>query len=146
MSNRRGARSGEAQGEFRVAFGRDPKKIVRAVTLFPEIFDAQRDPNLYDIIAAIHVASKIKDDDQATQLYSDYLDYKSYDTLRDIIKTANARPAKPPKPAPTCERCERVKAMYDLALTGGYVADRPAATQSKILEALRAALYGEVTP
>ena len=137
--------------EFRVKFGRNPAHIRQAVRRFPLLFNPDLSPDLFDILAALKLHVE-KDDDIAADLYNNiYSKYRSYEMLCVVIRKRaadekDARPAKPPKPAPTCERCERVKAMYDLALTGGYVADRPAATKSKILEALRAALNGEVTP
>ena len=79
----------DAMNEFRAAFGRNPKHIIKAVERFPNIFHADNHPDLFDILAAI-LLSKVKDDIEAEKMYSDFGKNKDYDLLKDCIKEYSA--------------------------------------------------------
>ena len=94
--------------EFRVAFGRNPAHIKKAVERFPQYWDPDNDADLFTLLATIHL-SKIADDNHALALYEQWVDDVNldYDALKRMVKEHNAKPAKP-KTAQPCERCERV--------------------------------------
>ena len=75
----------DAMNEFRAAFGRNPKHIIKAVERFPNIFHADNHPDLFDILATI-LLSKVKYDIDAVKMYADFCDNKDYDLLKDCIK------------------------------------------------------------
>ena len=85
----------EALAEFRVKFGRNPKHIGIALERHPEVFDPVADPPLFDILAALHLAAKVKDEHVDMGLWMDYLDNKSFDDLRENAKALNTKPRKP---------------------------------------------------
>jgi hypothetical protein len=75
----------DKRDEFKTAFGRSPKDIVKAVHRFPEVFLIENDPDLFSILGAIAL-SKVKDDDTADELWRKFQDNKSFEDLRDAIK------------------------------------------------------------
>ena len=85
----------EDRAEFKTAFGRNPKDILKAVARFPEAFLIENDPDLWDILAAIHL-SRVKSDDDATELWIHYKDEKSFDDLREAVKELCAPRARKP--------------------------------------------------
>ena len=101
----------DAMNEFRAAFGRNPKHIIKAVERFPNIFHADNHPDLFDILATI-LLSKVKDDIEAEQMYDGYCKNKDYDFLKDVVKeyaAENRAPRAKRKDADKCERCAEVK-------------------------------------
>jgi hypothetical protein len=75
----------DEKNEFKSAFGRSPKDILKALERFPEVFLIENDPDLFEILGAIAL-SKVKDDDTADDLWRKFLDNKSFEDLRDAIK------------------------------------------------------------
>jgi hypothetical protein len=75
----------DEKNEFKTAFGRSPKDILKALERFPEVFLIENDPDLFEILAAIAL-SKVKDDDTADGLWRKFQDSKSFEDLRDAIK------------------------------------------------------------
>ena len=75
----------EWHDEFKVYFGRNPKHIVKAMERFPEIFDPSKEPDLWDILAAIHL-SRVKEDEIAAQLFGEYKSEMDFDALREKVK------------------------------------------------------------
>ncbi|OGC90210.1 MAG: hypothetical protein A2W25_15510 [candidate division Zixibacteria bacterium RBG_16_53_22] len=77
----------EATKEFRVAFGRDPKQIIRAVERFPSTFSPDTSPDLFAILAAIHL-SRVESDEDAAILFDTFKMHKDYDRLKMAVKAS----------------------------------------------------------
>ncbi len=111
----------EALKEFRVAFGRNPKHIIQAVERFPEIFDPDANPDLWDILAAIHL-SKVKDDIQARSFWDLYQRSHSYDKMKEAVKAANGDK---PRKDPLAERIGRHIFNHDIDKAHELICDEP---------------------
>ena len=103
----------DAMNEFRAAFGRNPKHIIKAVERFPNIFHADNHPDLFDILAAI-LLSKVKDDIEAEKMYSDFGKNQDYDLLKACIKEYAAdnrapRAKRKADAAKSCAKCAEVQ-------------------------------------
>lgn len=134
--------------EFRVAFGRNPAHIKKAVERFPAYWDSDSGADLFTLLATIHL-SKIKDDDQALEIYERWVNDVNldYDSLKAMVKSAH--PAKP-KAAATCERCATVNELgatwYDEANNVATISSERRSVLTQCANQLRRALDEAVTP
>ena len=77
----------EATKEFRAAFGRNPKQIIKAVERFPSTFSPDTSPDLFEILAAIHL-SRVKSDEDAAVFFDTFKTHKDYDKLKAAVKAS----------------------------------------------------------
>lgn len=95
----------EALKEFRAAFGRNPKHIIKAVERFPEVWHSETSADLYDLLATIQL-SKVALDGDAQLLYRDFQTHKDYDLLKESVKVVTQHARKPK--ATLAERCAEI--------------------------------------